>query len=133
MQTALHIERKNLWVDDSGFSKHMTEDKKEFIKLDDWNSGYVCFGDNSSIKINGHGTLDIDGKLKAHDVYYMEGLKHNLLSLSRICDKGYKFKFDSIGCQISKQSIGRVVAGGKRKYGNVYNMRECYEFQCMMG
>lgn len=32
------------------------------------------FGDNSSIKIKDKGTLNIDGKLKAHDVYYVEGL-----------------------------------------------------------
>lgn len=76
----------------------MTGDKKKFIKLEDWNVDSVRFGDNSSIKIKGKGTLNIDGKLKAHDIYYVEGLKHNLLSVSQMCDKGYKFTFDSISC-----------------------------------
>lgn len=133
VQTALHAERKNLWVFDSGCSNHMTRDKKKFIKLDDWNCGSVRFGDNSSIKIKGRGTLNIDGKLKAHDVYYVEGLKHNLLNVSQMCDKGYKFPFDSTGCQIRKQSTGQVVEKGKRTKGNVYNLKECYESQCMMG
>lgn len=91
------------------------------------------FGDNSSIKIKGEGTLNIDGKLKAHDVYYVEGLKHNLLSVSQMCDKGYKFTFDSTGCQIKNESIGQNVAKGKRVDGNVYNLKECFKLQCMLG
>lgn len=84
------------------------------------------FGDNSSIKIKGKGTLNIDAKLKAHDVYYMEGLKHNILSLSQICGKGYMFTFDSRGCEIRKERIGKLVAEDKRTDGNVYNLKECF-------
>lgn len=47
----------------------MTGDKKKFIKLEDWNGGSVRFRDNSSTTIKGKGTLNIDGNLKAHDVY----------------------------------------------------------------
>lgn len=57
IQTALHVERKNLCVVDSGCSNHMTSDKKKFIKLEYWNGGSVRFGDNSSIKIKGKGLL----------------------------------------------------------------------------
>lgn len=39
VQTALHTERRNLWVVDSGCSNHMIGDKKKFIKIDDWNDG----------------------------------------------------------------------------------------------
>lgn len=87
------------------------------------------FRDNSSIKIKHKGTLNIDGKLKAHDVYYVEGLKHNFLSVSQMCDKGYKFTFDSIGCQIRKESIRKIVVEGKRIDGNVYNLKECFQSQ----
>lgn len=73
VQTALHVERRNLWVVDNDCSNHMTDDKKKFIKLEVWNGGSVRFGE---------GTLNIDVKLKSHDVYYVEGLKHNLLSVS---------------------------------------------------
>lgn len=76
----------------------MTTNKRKFIKLEDWNGGLVRFGDNSSFKIKGKGTLSIDGKLNAHDVYYVEGLKHNLLSVSQMSNTGYKFTFDSTSC-----------------------------------
>lgn len=111
----------------------MTRDKKNFIKLDDWNRGLVRFRDNSSIKIKCKGTLNIDGKLKAHDVYYVEELKHNLLSVSQMYDKGYKFTFNSISCQIRKESTGQIVAKGKSIDENVYNLKECFESQCIMG
>ncbi|GLJ30858.1 hypothetical protein SUGI_0613390 [Cryptomeria japonica] len=132
VQTSLHVERRNLWVVDNGCSNHMIGDRKKFIKLEDWNGDSVRFGDNSSIKIKGKGTLNIDGKLKAHDVYYVEGLKHNLLIVSQMCDKGYKFTFNYTGCQI-KESIGQVVVEGKRTHGNVYNLNEYFESQCMLG
>ncbi|GLJ07858.1 hypothetical protein SUGI_0075690 [Cryptomeria japonica] len=117
----------------SGFSNHMTGDKRKFIKCEDWNGGLVSFGDNSSIKIKGKGTLSIDGNLKAHDAYYLEGLKNNLLSVSQMCDKGYKFTFDSTSCQIKKDSTSQIVAEGKRTDGNIYNLKECYESQCRIG
>lgn len=105
----------------------MNGDKKKFIKLEDWNGGFVRFGDNSSIKIKGEGTLSIDGKLKDHDVYYVESLEHNLLSVSQMFDKGYKFIFDSKWCEIRKESNGKLVGEGKTTDGNVYNLKECFE------
>lgn len=47
VQTTLHIERKNLWVVDSGCSNHMTGDKKKLIKFEYWNGVSVRFEDNS--------------------------------------------------------------------------------------
>lgn len=41
VQTTLHVERRNLWVVDSGCSNHMTGDKKKFIKLEDYNGGSI--------------------------------------------------------------------------------------------
>ena len=44
----------------------------------------------------------------------MEGLRHSLLSISQLCDKGYKVKFKSNGCTISHDSSGKVLFTGKR-------------------
>lgn len=66
----------------------MTGDKDTFTKLEDWNGGLVRFGDNSSTEIKGEGTLSIDGKLLARDLYYVEGLKHNFLVLVRCVKMG---------------------------------------------
>lgn len=50
-----------------------------------------------------------------------------------MCDEGYKFTFDSKGYEIRKESSGKLVAEGKRIDGNVYNLKEFFESQCMMG
>ena len=42
---------------DSGCSRHMTGDKKQFNKLDTKNGGHVTFGDNAKGKIIGIGEI----------------------------------------------------------------------------
>ena len=48
------------------------------------------------------------------NVLYVEGLKHSLLSISQLCDKGYKVNFGSKGCTISSNSSSKVLFTGKR-------------------
>lgn len=56
--------------------------KRKIINLVKWNGRLVKFGDNSSTKIFGKGTISIDEKSRTKDVLYVEGIKHNLLSVS---------------------------------------------------
>ena len=48
------------------------------------------------------GTRDVGGgdTLEIKDVLLVEGLKHNLLSISQLCDKGFKVIFESDYCTI---------------------------------
>jgi hypothetical protein len=39
----------------------------------------------------------------------VEDLKHNLLSVSKICDQGYTLTFDSQKCKIRENNSGRLV------------------------
>ena len=50
---------------------------------------------------------------------YVEGLRHSLLSISELCDKGYKVNFKSNGCTISHDSSSKVLFIGKR-VNNIY-------------
>lgn len=76
---------KKTWYIDNGCSRHMTGDKSKFLTIISTNGGKVRFDDNSSAKIKGKGTpvLD-DGETKVENVLYVEGLKHNLLSVSQL-------------------------------------------------
>lgn len=56
VQAAYHAKKKDLWVIGSGCSNHMTSDR-EFTKLEEYEGGCVRFGDNTSRKIKGLGTL----------------------------------------------------------------------------
>lgn len=80
----------------------------------------MSLGDNTSVKIVGKDNLSLDGKNHTKDVLYIEGLKHNLLRISQMCDRGYKFTFDSKGCKIKKN--GKIVGQGSRTNNNLYNL-----------
>ena len=66
----------------------MTGDKKQFNKLDAKNGGHVTFGDNAKGKIIGIGKIGNPHSLSIHHVLLVDGLKHNLLSISQLCDMG---------------------------------------------
>jgi len=49
----------------------------------------------------------------------VEGLKHNLLSISQLCDKGLKVDFESDYCTIHQKDSKEVALKGMR-YNNIY-------------
>ena len=69
----------------------MTGDVAKFAKVEPKNGGYVTFGDNSKGKIIGVGNVGSNPCIE--DVLLVKGLKHNLISISQLCDKGYKVIF----------------------------------------
>jgi hypothetical protein len=80
--------QKNPWYIDSGCSKHMTGDKSKFLTLSESKSGNVTFGNDAPGKIKGKGMISLsNGKGKAQDVLFVEGLKHNILSVIQVCDR----------------------------------------------
>ena len=85
---------ENHWFVDSGCSRHMTGDQKKFVSLNKKN-GNVSFGSGST-KIIGKGAATlVNGQGKAQNTLLVEGLKHNLLSVSQICDQGQNVVFST--------------------------------------
>lgn len=72
---------------DSGCSRHMTGNKNLFLSLTAKDGGCVTFGDNGKGKIKGVGEIG-NASFKLIDVLFVKGLKHNLISISQLCDKG---------------------------------------------
>ena len=60
----------------------MTGDPNKFISLRKNNKAKITFGDNMSSKIIGKGTISINNKIKAENVFLVEELKPNFLSVS---------------------------------------------------
>nr|KYP34823.1 hypothetical protein KK1_044175 [Cajanus cajan] len=90
-----------LWYLDSGCSRHMTGDPSEFSSLKLKNEGFVTYGDNNKGKILGHGNIgNSSSSTLIENVLLVEGLKHNLLSISQLSDKGFKIEFDNTCCLI---------------------------------
>ena len=82
-----------MWYLDSGCSRHMTEDKRKFKNFKRKEQGFFIYGDNNKGKILGTGDVGGGNTLEIKDVLFMEGLKHNLLSIIQLCDKGLKVIF----------------------------------------
>eukprot|EP00253_Pinus_taeda_P011421 PITA_11421 len=87
---ALYAEgQENQWYINIGCLKHMTGDKE---KLQSYSAlekeKKVSFGNDTPVLIKGKGSVQLKEKVKAGNVMYVDGLKHNLLSVSQMCDQG---------------------------------------------
>ena len=107
---------KKPWYLDSGYSRHMRSDKSLFQELDGNQSGNVTFGDNSIGVIQGIGTI---GNISQFQILFVEGLMHDLLSISHLCDKGFRICFDAHACHIIDSSTNKITYIGKR-HDNLY-------------
>ena len=79
----------------------MTDDKEAFITLRMKKEGMVTFGDNGKGHIIGIGKIQIISHTCLENVLYVSGLKHNLISISQLCDRGYKVSFESSLCIVA--------------------------------
>jgi hypothetical protein len=59
----------------------------------------VKFGGNQTGKIIGTGTIG-NSSISINNVWLVDGLKHNLLSISQFCDNGYDVMFDKTSCTV---------------------------------
>jgi hypothetical protein len=117
--------QKNPWYIDNGCSSHMTGDKSKFLSLKESKSGNVTFGNDAPGKIRGKGLVSLgNGRAKAQDVLFVDGLKHNLLSVSQVCDRGCEVTFTAKDCKIKTVNTGELIAKGVRTENNVYVLKE---------
>jgi hypothetical protein len=113
------------WYIDNGCSKHMTGDKGKFLSLSERKSGNITFRNDALGKIKVKGMVSLsNGKGKSQDVLLVYGLKHNLLSVSQMCDRGCEVVFTSKDCKIKSANSGQVVAKSIRTKNNVYVLKE---------
>jgi len=108
-----------MWYLDSDCSRHMTGDSTKFNKISLKVSGHVMYGDNNRGKILGSGKVRSSSVVEIEDVLLVDGLKHNLLSISQLCDKNLKVTFEANHCLICHASTNELVFVGKR-IQNIY-------------
>ena len=74
----------------------MTRDKVNFLKFKEERGGNVYFGDNGTTKIIAKGRVTLGNqRTKANNVFLVENMKHNILSVIQMCDQGHTLTFDS--------------------------------------
>ena len=119
MQVSNKKEQK--WILDSGCSRHMSGKSSLFTELKKQASGSITLGDKGKCDIIGIGKVGSDNDNVIEDVYLVDGLKYNLLSISQLCDKDNKVIFDKDKCEVQDIVSGKTLLTAPR-YNNVYAM-----------
>lgn len=99
---ACHV-KPNEWYIDSGCSNHMTPVNELIREKKKPNVSEILAANNASMKVVNTGNVDLklnNVNLSINDVLHVPDLSANLLSVSRMCEKGNKVVFDEQGCKI---------------------------------
>ncbi|KAI3509130.1 hypothetical protein L1887_24156 [Cichorium endivia] len=102
------------WYIDSGCSNHMTGNKSLFRSMDTSIKKEVRTGDDKKLSIQGNGEIlvrTLHGEKRIPNVYFVPGLKHNLLSVGQLLLRGYNIYFKNKACEIKDSSnnlLGKV-------------------------
>ena len=78
----------------------------------------MTYGDNKKGRILGSEVISNRASFNIHNVLLVERLKHNLISINQLCDKGFKVVLESNHCLIY-DACGSTVLVGKR-VNNIY-------------
>ncbi|XP_057811589.1 uncharacterized protein LOC131025817 [Salvia miltiorrhiza] len=121
--TSLNANIFENWYFDSGCSRHMTGTKTLLSDFVPTSGRKVTFGGGTKGTILGKGVLNVTDFPKLKDVYLVEGLKANLISISQLCDAGMTVKFDKHLCEVFDDT-NRCVMMGKKSSDNCYKSQE---------
>ncbi|CAM8907435.1 unnamed protein product [Rhodiola kirilowii] len=97
----------------------MTGVRENLTNLRPIDRHHVTFGDGKRARVLAKGTLNVAGMPKLDDVYWVDGLKANLLSISQLCDGRNQVQFTINYCQVYDQH-GVCVMEGDRASNNCY-------------
>ncbi|XP_070017567.1 uncharacterized protein [Nicotiana sylvestris] len=81
----------------------------DFLSLKSLQGGSVSFENGKKGYIHGVGKIEKSLTRLIENVYYVNGLKYSLLSVSQICDKGNKVEFLSKICTVTNLVTGEVI------------------------
>ena len=89
---------EDIWFLDSGCSNHMAGKISMFSMIDENVKSQVTLGTDSKVSVMGKGRVSVltkKGEKKSiSDVYYVSGMKCNLLSIGQLIQKGYNIFFE---------------------------------------
>ena len=78
----------------------MSGEEQLFNNVTKQDLGSVTFGDNSKARAVGIGSVGFVGTTQVEQVLLIDGLKHNLLNISQLCDEGNIITFEHDKCII---------------------------------
>jgi hypothetical protein len=93
---------------DSGSINRMTRERRMFTSFEknEYETDCITFGDNNQDQVLGFGKNDITTEHLISKVLLVESLDYNLLSISKLCEKGYNCLFTDKGVTVFMRSNG---------------------------
>ncbi|KAJ9538611.1 hypothetical protein OSB04_031344 [Centaurea solstitialis] len=122
---------KGIWYLDSGCSRHMTGSKSVLSNYREERGPAVTFGGNGKGQTRGYGTLT-NGVTTFKRVAYVEGLMHNLLSISQLCDKNHKVSFSKKKCKVKNKRKEVILTGVRHADIYIINMNTSTDNFCFV-
>ena len=118
-----------IWITDSGASRHMTYRRDWFSQFREVKGGdTVRLGDDKHCEIGGEGTVNIkrlvDGvwcDARIEKVLYVPDLKKNLFSVGMCTSKGHEFKFKGKFVVVT-DTKDNVIASGVKQTNDLFRM-----------
>jgi hypothetical protein len=98
------------WIIDSGCTNQITGEKKMFtsyVKNKD-SQDMIIFGDRNHGKVKGLGKIAITTEHSISNVFLVELLSYNLLSINELCHMGYNCLFTNIDVFVFRRSDGSL-------------------------
>jgi len=115
------------WIVDSSCTNHLCFEKEKFENFYKYQKDAIVIGDNSTLEVQGIGSVRIHGKV-LDDVLYVPKLRMNLLSVIQVARKGFSFEFDSQTWFI-KKGLATLVKGSVKD--NLYIMDQVPSKMCL--
>ena len=94
-------------------------DNGRFVTLEIKEGGIVTFEDNGKVYIIRFGKIQNTPSTFIKYVLYVKVLKYNLISISQLCDKGYKVSFEASLCIVTNHVDNNIIFIGHTQE-NVY-------------
>nr|GEX87094.1 retrovirus-related Pol polyprotein from transposon TNT 1-94 [Tanacetum cinerariifolium] len=101
-----------LFIVDSRCTKHMTGNLKLLCNFVEKFLGTVRFGNDQFARIPGYGDL-VQGNVMINQVYYVEGLNHNLFSVGQFCDADLEVAFRKSTCFVRDLQGNDLLIGNR--------------------
>jgi hypothetical protein len=92
----------------------MTGDEGLFASLDHYDNPMkaIIYGDNGQGDVVGLGKIAISTTNSIENIYHVQGLGCNLLSVSQLCEKVYNCLFTHKGVTVSRREDSSIVFAG---------------------
>jgi hypothetical protein len=120
------VSNEIIWIIDSECTHHMTSNKMNFKTLQPIDGGIVIICGNQG-KIISIGSIE-NQHITIINVYLVEDLNFNLLSVSKLCDNEYHNTFNSNAYHLIDSSTNKLLYQGKIDKSMYYLYLSHFEF-----